>query len=364
MTTSTGSGAGMPLLAQRTIARQITLGECIGRGRFGEVCIGEWRGEKVAVKIFLSRDEASWQRETEVYRTSMLRHTNLLRWIASDNKDTGTSTQLWLITEWLPHGSLYDYLERSSVDQLICLQFIRSIAQGLTYLHTEVVGLSGGGRGILNAQNSKPGIAHRDLKTKNILLKNDMTCAIADLGLAVRCKNGSIDLPDSTRGGTARYLAPEFLANTLVSKSFNSYLQMDIYAFALVMWEVARRVELPEEPAPAYELPYCEYVPREPEIEDMRQCVVADQKRPTIPDSWSKLPVSTHFHHSITTQSIRKHIAAGSDHVRADTHHPGELGHQPQLTPHLPQHTLFHRQSGQIARADHIHLTWSPQPQI
>ena len=85
-TVSTGSGAGLPLLAQRTIARQITLKECIGRGRFGEVYVGEWRGEKVAVKIFLSRDEPSWQRETDIYRHNMVRHSNLLRWIASDNK--------------------------------------------------------------------------------------------------------------------------------------------------------------------------------------------------------------------------------------------------------------------------------------
>lgn len=87
-TVSTGSGAGMPMLAQRTIARQITLHECIGRGRFGEVYVGDWRGEKVAVKIFLSRDELSWQRETDIYRHNMVRHSNLLRWIASDNKGT------------------------------------------------------------------------------------------------------------------------------------------------------------------------------------------------------------------------------------------------------------------------------------
>lgn len=37
VTMSTGSGAGMPILAQRTISRQIELRECIGRGRFGEV---------------------------------------------------------------------------------------------------------------------------------------------------------------------------------------------------------------------------------------------------------------------------------------------------------------------------------------
>jgi len=28
----------------------------------------------------------------------------------------------------------------------------------------------------------KPGIAHRDLKSKNILVKNNLTCCIADLG--------------------------------------------------------------------------------------------------------------------------------------------------------------------------------------
>ena len=31
----------------------------------------------------------------------------------------------------------------------------------------------------------KPGIAHRDLKSKNILVKNNLTCCIADLGTIV-----------------------------------------------------------------------------------------------------------------------------------------------------------------------------------
>ena len=32
----------------------------------------------------------------------------------------------------------------------------------------------------------KPAIAHRDLKSKNILVKKDLSCAIADLGLSVK----------------------------------------------------------------------------------------------------------------------------------------------------------------------------------
>ncbi|KAI2553331.1 TGFBR1 isoform 7, partial [Pan troglodytes] len=69
---------GLPLLVQRTIARTIVLQESIGKGRFGEVWRGKWRGEEVAVKIFSSREERSWFREAEIYQTVMLRHENIL----------------------------------------------------------------------------------------------------------------------------------------------------------------------------------------------------------------------------------------------------------------------------------------------
>ncbi len=47
--------------------------ECVGKGRYGEVWRGHWRGENVAVKIFSSRDEKSWLRESDIYQTVMLR---------------------------------------------------------------------------------------------------------------------------------------------------------------------------------------------------------------------------------------------------------------------------------------------------
>ena len=84
--TCSGSGSGLPLLIQRSIAQQISLKHIIGQGRFGEVHLGQWRGEPVAVKIFSTRDEESWFRESEVYQTVMLRHENILGFIASDNK--------------------------------------------------------------------------------------------------------------------------------------------------------------------------------------------------------------------------------------------------------------------------------------
>lgn len=68
----------MYVQVQRTIAKQIQQSYCIGKGRYGEVWRGRWRGENVAVKIFFTTEEASWYRETELYQTVLLRHDNIL----------------------------------------------------------------------------------------------------------------------------------------------------------------------------------------------------------------------------------------------------------------------------------------------
>ena len=87
--TLSGSGAGVHQLENRTIARQIQLVQSIGKGRYGEVFLGKWQSQYVAVKIFSTIDEQSWKREGNIYRTCMLNNENILRFIAMDNKDTG-----------------------------------------------------------------------------------------------------------------------------------------------------------------------------------------------------------------------------------------------------------------------------------
>ncbi|KAM4795163.1 activin receptor type-1B isoform 7-T7 [Rhinophrynus dorsalis] len=91
---TSGSGSGLPLFVQRTVARTIVLQEIIGKGRFGEVWRGKWREGDVAVKIFSSREERSWFREAEIYQTVMLRHENILGFIAADNKGFHEEYQL------------------------------------------------------------------------------------------------------------------------------------------------------------------------------------------------------------------------------------------------------------------------------
>lgn len=66
------------LQVQRTIAKQIQLVKQIGKGRYGEVWMGKWREEKVAVKVFFTTEEESWFRETEIYQTFLMRHDNIL----------------------------------------------------------------------------------------------------------------------------------------------------------------------------------------------------------------------------------------------------------------------------------------------
>lgn len=41
--------------------------------------------------------------------------------------------------------------------------------------------------------------------------------------------------------GTKRYMAPEVLTETLNPDSFESFKCVDVYAFGLVLWEIARR---------------------------------------------------------------------------------------------------------------------------
>lgn len=82
--------------------------------------------------------------------------------VAADNKDNGAWTQLWLVTDYMERGSLYDYLQVVTLDVEAMLKLCVSIASGLAHLHIEIVSTQG-----------KPAIAHRDLKSKNILVKRN-----------------------------------------------------------------------------------------------------------------------------------------------------------------------------------------------
>ena len=233
-TMTSGSGSGVPRMVERTIAKQIELQEVIGSGRYGQVYLGDHRDEHVAVKIFSTVDEESWKREKDIYSIVLIRHDNILGYIAADMISNNGVTELWLITQYHPLGSLYDFLSVSDVKLTPSrmILFALSICNGLHHLHTEFSGVQG-----------KPSIAHRDLKSKNILVKTNNTCCIADFGLAVYrdVQTRKINLPPTYKNGTIRYLAPEILNNTVDLNLFDSFLYVDVYCLALVFWEIGLR---------------------------------------------------------------------------------------------------------------------------
>ncbi|XP_045476224.1 bone morphogenetic protein receptor type-1B-like isoform X2 [Harmonia axyridis] len=276
---SSGSGSGLPILVQRTIAKQIQMVQSVGKGRYGEVWLANWRGEQVAVKVFFTTEEQSWFRETEIYQTVLMRHDNILGFIAADIKGTGSWTQMLLITDYHENGSLYDYLQTHVLDPNSLHLMATSIASGLSHLHTEIFGTRG-----------KPAIAHRDIKSKNILVKRNGECCIADFGLAVKylSDTNEIDVPPNIRSGTRRYMAPEILDRSINVKSFEAHKMADMYAFSLVLWEMSRRCVTGDKISTAdeYCVPYHDSVPSDPDFDDMLDVVCVKKIRPKIPLRW------------------------------------------------------------------------------
>lgn len=278
-----GSGSGLPFLKQRTLAQQVTLQHSIGGGRYGAVYKGIWHGESVAVKIFSNIDENSWIRETEIYTTIQLRHKNILGYIGSDINAKIDYTQLWLVTHFYESGSLYDYLKYTPLTHHQMVTICLSITNGLDHLHTNIFGTE-----------QKPGIAHRDIKSKNILVGLRDSCVIADFGLAVT--NTQLtkkqNLNSNPRVGTKRYMSPEVLDESINMECFEAFQRADIYSLALVFWEVCRRT-LTSGLADEYMIPFQDIVPGDPSFEEMKKVICGDHVRPSLPNRWNDDPLLT-----------------------------------------------------------------------
>lgn len=276
---SSGSGFGLPTLVQRTISKNLQMVNSVGKGRYGQVWLAKWRGERVAVKVFFTIDEQSWIRETEIYQTVLMRHENILGFVAADIKGTGSLTQMLLITDYHENGSLYDYLQNQVLSSSSLLVMALSIASGLAHLHAEIHGTRG-----------KPAIAHRDIKGKNILVKRNGECCIADFGLSVKYLSdiNKIDVPPNQRSGTKRYMSPEGLDNSININSFEAHKTADMYSLGLVYWEMSRRCVTGDKimSAEEFKLAYWDCVTSDPSFDEMMEIVCIKKIRPAMSLRW------------------------------------------------------------------------------
>ncbi|RVE67122.1 hypothetical protein OJAV_G00114910 [Oryzias javanicus] len=263
----------------------IELDVLVGKGRFAEVykaklkqgsSVREEQGfETVAIKIFPYDEYASWKNEKEVFSDADLRHENVLHFLTAEERKV--QRQYWLITAYLPLGNLQEYLVHHVISWHDLLVMGSSLSWGVAHLHSDQT----------TCGRPKVPIAHRDIKSSNVLLKKDLSCCVCDFGLALRLDHSlSVDeLANSGQVGTARYMAPEVLESRINLENIESFKQADVYSMALVLWEIISRCSAIGE-VKEYEPPFGN-MGEHPCVESMKDSVLRDKGRPEIPSSWT-----------------------------------------------------------------------------
>ncbi|KAL1132119.1 hypothetical protein AAG570_010077, partial [Ranatra chinensis] len=257
--------------------RPIQLIEVKARGRFGAVWKALCKNETIAVKIFPIQDKQSWLNEQQIFKLPHMHHDNVLRYIGVEKRGENLQAEFWLITAFHEKGSLCDFLKANTVTWQQLCRIAESMARGLMHLHEEIPAVKG--------ESYKPAVAHRDFKSKNVLLKSDLTACIADFGLALIFQLGKPCGDTHGQVGTRRYMAPEVLEGA-INFSRDAFLRIDMYACGLVLWELATRCTAQEGPLGEYQLPFEEEVGQHPTLEDMQECVVHKKQRPELRNDW------------------------------------------------------------------------------
>ena len=201
-------------------------------GRFGIFYHGYYDGVEVVLKRFLEGNRSAWLRESLMYNNVLQSHENVLAFFASamTGSDSGDGSDLWLVTKYHEYGSLQDYLRQHTVTAKVILQMAASSCSGLAHLHSESSG-----------NQLKIPVAHCHLTSRNILVKENLSCCIGDFRLAVFKHKNEVHLPEDAKMDTVRYMAPEMLSEPVSVMSFETFKQADVYALGLVLWEVCQR---------------------------------------------------------------------------------------------------------------------------
>ncbi|ESW20579.1 hypothetical protein PHAVU_006G220800 [Phaseolus vulgaris] len=183
-------------------------GKLIGCGSFGTVhlAMNKSTGSLFVVKSSNSRaGREALDEEVKILNTLNSEH--IVQYLGAEEEQG----KLNVFMEYMAGGSLADVALKfgGSLDEEVVRVYTREILHGLNYLHLH-------------------GIAHCDLKCKNVLLGPPGNVKLADFGCARRVK----DLVKSS-GGTPLWMAPEVLRNESVD------LSADIWSLGCTVIEMA-----------------------------------------------------------------------------------------------------------------------------
>ena len=149
--------------------------------------------------------------EREIVIMKLIDHPNIMRlydvW--------ETSTELYLILEYVEGGELFDYLcKRGRLSTSEALGYFQQIIAAIDYCH-------------------RFNIAHRDLKPENLLLDQDRNIKVADFGMAAWQMNNTSGLL-RTACGSPHYAAPEVIEGQAYNGSSSDIWSCGVILFALL----------------------------------------------------------------------------------------------------------------------------------
>jgi serine/threonine protein kinase len=187
----------------------------LGKGGCGVVYLGAYRQVDgfVAIKeLFINSASnelvAEFQNEAQIM--GKLRSDYLVQFYGCC-----LSPKYALVMEYMPEGSLFNLLRsQKPLDWGIRYQISIQMSLGLEFLHDK-------------------NILHRDIKSLNVLLKNDRA-KLSDFGLSRIKKESTSSAGGSV--GTVQWMAPE-----LFERKAKYTQKSDIYSLGMTFWEIASR---------------------------------------------------------------------------------------------------------------------------